>query len=310
MTPDNKSLPAAHEALGDEAADMNLASEYTDEASGSNDKGAPNLNIPYIRQSLMDLFRHKRSTVQIGDVCYYDGAELSRPLEMPPIVRYVTVVAMLIAAILGALFVGNYLDKIMNEPIRQQEALSAALTRDVAVELPPLASIMPLDDEGVMTYLMENGYTLYERTPLGTNPDGGFEVIKLPSDISLEEAEAMYVTGIDRLSAPEAVTLLKGSWNLTVQRKLGADMRVRYADFESGTIERATQNAMQAEGLANATVTETGVDGSGNTFQAGTVTTEDGSTYNWRVSVIDLSRVYSIMGLPNTAYYVGVRFTV
>ena len=38
-----------------------------------------------------------------------------------------------------------------------------------------------------------------------------------------------------------AVKLLKGAWTLTVSRKAGDDMRLRYADFASGTIEKAVQ---------------------------------------------------------------------
>ena len=110
----------------------------------------------------------------------------------------------------------------------------------------------------------------------------------------------MYVQGIDKLSAGDAVKLLKGAWTLTVSRKAGDDMRLRYADFASGT--------MQVEGLENAEVTDSGVDDSGNTYQAGVVSTDNG-TYNWRVSVIELDEVYDISGLPNTAFYVGIRFT-
>lgn len=65
---------------------------------------------------------------------------------------------------------------------------------------------------------------------------------------------------------------------------------------------------MQVEGLENAEVTDSGVDDSGNTYQAGVVSTDNG-TYNWRVSVIELDEVYDISGLPNTAFYVGIRFT-
>ena len=65
---------------------------------------------------------------------------------------------------------------------------------------------------------------------------------------------------------------------------------------------------MQAEGLENAKVTDSGVDDSGNTYQAGTVKS-DGEKYTWRVSVIDLSEVYDISGLPNTAFFVGIRFS-
>lgn len=182
------------------------------------------------------------------------------------------------------------------------------LAREVSYDFPLLSSLMPLSDEEIMTALTDAGYTLYERTPVGTDPDGGFEVIKLPADVSLEEAGLMYVQGIDKLSAGDAVKLLKGAWTLTVSRKAGDDMRLRYADFASGTIEKAVQGAMQVEGLENAEVTDSGVDDSGNTYQAGVVSTDNG-TYNWRVSVIELDEVYDISGLPNTAFYVGIRFT-
>ena len=142
---------------------------------------------------------------------------------------------------------------------------------------------------------------------MGTNPEGGFEVIKLPADLTVEEAGLMYMTGIDKLSAADAVRLLKGAWTLDVSRKAGESIRLRYADFDSGTIEKAVQGAMQAEGLESAEITDNGVDDSGNTFQAGTVATDSG-TYNWRVSAIELSEMYDISGLPNTAFFVGIRF--
>ena len=142
----------------------------------------------------------------------------------------------------------------------------------------------------------------------GRSDDFEYPTIKLPADVSLEEAGLMYVQGIDKLSAGDAVKLLKGAWTLTVTRKNGDDMRLRYADFASGTIEKAVQGAMQVEGLENAEVTDSGVDDSGNTYQAGVVSTDNG-TYNWRVSVIELDEVYDISGLPNTAFYVGIRFT-
>ena len=257
------------------------------------------------RAGFHPLTRDPKSTVQIGDVRYYDGAELSRPLEKR---KKVSAPAMVVAAVIGCLFLGRYFDQIMNEPIRQQQMLQENLAREVSYDFPLLSSLMPLTDEEIMTALTDAGYTLYERTPVGTDPDGGFEVIKLPADVSLEEAGLMYVQGIDKLSAGDAVKLLKGAWTLTVTRKNGDDMRLRYADFASGTIEKAVQGAMQVEGLENAEVTDSGVDDSGNTYQAGVVSTDNG-TYNWRVSVIELDEVYDISGLPNTAFYVGIRFT-
>lgn len=264
---------------------------------------------PTFRNPLTALFGRRKSTVTIGDVRYFDGAELSRPLDMPPAVRYVALAAMVVAAVIGGTVLFNWVDQITNEPLRQQEALQQNLTREAPLDLPSLAALMPQSDEEMMATLTEAGYTLYERTPVGTNPEGGFDVIKLPADVSVEEAGLMYVKGIDKLSAADAVRLLKGAWTLDVSRKAGESVRLRYADFDSGTIEKAIQNAMAAEGLQNATVTDSGVDDSGNTYQTGTVVTEGGSTYTWRVSVIDLAKVYSIAGLPNTAYYVGIRFS-
>ena len=202
---------------------------------------------PTRRAGFHPLAREPKSTVQIGDVRYYDGAELSRPLETPPRVRAIMLAAMVVAAVIGCLFLGRYFDQIMNEPIRQQQTLQENLAREVSYDFP-------------------------------------------------------------LLSAGDAVKLLKGAWTLTVSRTAGDDLRLRYADFASGTIEKAVQRAMQVEGLENAEVTDSGVDDSGNTYQAGVVSTDNG-TYNWRVSVIELDEVYDISGLPNTAFYVGIRFT-
>ena len=287
--------------------------ETASAASGPRHKGGRHAHAhpaePTERRSPWhSLFHRQKSTVTIGDVSYLDGAELSRPQEMPARVRTVMFAAMAVAALIGALFLVKYFDQIMNEPIRQQQMLQDNLAREASLDLPPLIQLISENDEDIMASLTEAGYTLYERTPVGTNPDGGFEVIKLPPDMSIEEAGLMYMKGIDKLSAADAVRLLKGAWTLDVSRKAGTSMRVRYADFDSGSIESAVQNAMKAEGLENAKVTDSGVDDSGNTFQAGTVK-GDGKKYTWRVSVIDLSEMYDISGLPNTAFFVGIRFS-
>lgn len=58
----------------------------------------------------------------------------------------------------------------MNEPIRQQQTLQENLAREVSYDFPLLSSLMPLSDEEIMTALTDAGYTLYERTPVGTDP--------------------------------------------------------------------------------------------------------------------------------------------
>lgn len=304
MTHDTEHQPSATREIASDEASEPLTDRSDRPGSARHSHAKPTERTPLWSR----LFQRQKSTVRIGDVSYLDGAELSRPQEMPPRVRTVMFAAMAVAAVIGCLFLVRYLDQITNEPIRQQQMLQENLARETSLDLPQLVNFMPENDEDIMASLTDAGYTLYERTPIGTNPDGGFEVIKLPPDLSVEEAGLMYVKGIDKLSAAEAVRLLKGAWTLDVSRKAGVSMRVRYADFDSGSIESAVQNAMQAEGLENAKVTDSGVDDSGNTFQAGTVKA-DGNTYNWRVSVIDLSEMYDISGLPNTAYFVGIRFS-
>lgn len=303
--PATKALPAAE---SDQEPRPSARREGARHSHARSDAAHSRLNAEDVWESIRRaLFSREKSTVRIGDVRYLDGAELSRPLEMPLPVKVGMGIAMAVAAAAGSVVLGNYFDQVMNEPIRQQEALQENLAREVSYDLPSLASLMPLDDESMMAALTETGNTLYERTPVGTNPDGGFEVIKLPPDMTVEEAGLMYMQGIDKLSAADAVRLLNGAWTLDVSRKAGESLRLRYADFDSGTIEKAVQAAMQAEGLESATITDNGVDDSGNTFQAGTVSTDNG-TYNWRVSAIELSEMYDISGLPNTAFFVGIRF--
>ena len=118
---------------------------------------------PTRRAGFHPLAREPKSTVQIGDVRYYDGAELSRPLETPPRVRAIMLAAMVVAAVIGCLFLGRYFDQIMNEPIRQQQTLQENLAREVSYDFPLLSSLMPLSDEEIMTALTDA--TLYTSAP-------------------------------------------------------------------------------------------------------------------------------------------------
>ena len=57
------------------------------------------LNAEDVWESIKNsLFHREKSTVRIGDVRYHDGAELSRPLEMPVRVKAVMLAAMAVAA--------------------------------------------------------------------------------------------------------------------------------------------------------------------------------------------------------------------
>ncbi|MBR3690386.1 MAG: teichoic acid transporter, partial [Eggerthellaceae bacterium] len=130
-------------------------------------------------------------------VVYPDGSALLRPLDPPRSLKAKMLVPVVAACLIGgAIFLG-YANAVIGEPQRQQEALEANITRDVALDLPAIAPLLSMGDQDIMSSLQSSGYTMYEKTPLGSNEKGGFEVIKLPSDVSLEQAGLMYLQGID-----------------------------------------------------------------------------------------------------------------
>lgn len=243
-----------------------------------------------------------------GKIDYPNVSVLNRPLDLPSSIRKGLIVFLALAAVIGAIFLFRYFDAVVGAPAREKAEVSENLSRKVDYGLPMLVDLAGLDDEQIMAQLSATGDTLFERTPIGTDPAGGFQVVKLPTGVTVADAAAMYLTGLDHISAANASRLLNGAWDLTVTREAPANLFLRYADFSSGSIEAAIQSALSSEGLDQAPETESGVDDAGNTFAAGTIE-HDGESYSWRVSVIALSEVYDIDGLPSDSLYVGIRLT-
>lgn len=244
-----------------------------------------------------------------GAIRYLDGSSLARPINMPRPQLAVMGVFVIAAAIIGGVFLTNVLDNVLHAAERAQASVEQNLARPASYEnLPPMAMLMTLDDETIKQNLTDAGYTIYDMTSAEEYPAGGFEVIKLPDDVSIEQAALLYAQGIPSLSAPDAALVLNGSWRMAMDRTSGANLSVKYADFKSGSVEAAVQAALAAEGLDATVLGESGVDEAGNTFQAGTVDAED-TTYSWKVSAIPLTSMYDISGLPDTAVYVGIRMT-
>ncbi|WP_139653116.1 teichoic acid transporter [Raoultibacter phocaeensis] len=256
----------------------------------------------------MALHDHKPEYVDTDDtVRYLDGSSLSRPFDLPRNQWLIAAVFLVAAIGIGGYFGFQIIDEVVNAPARAAASLEENLNRDVALDLPSLIELVNYSNEDIRASFDEAGYTIYDKTDEETAAAGvGFDLIKLPSDVSLEEAGLLYLQGVSNLSAADAAKLLNGSWEITVDRASGTDFRVRYADFASGTVDAAIQNAIIAEGLSDTTFGDSGVDGSGNTFQAGTVAIGD-ATYTWQVSACPLSGVYDNDGLPESAVYVGVR---
>lgn len=240
-----------------------------------------------------------------GPVRYLDGSSLSRPLDMPKPQIAVLAVFVVIAAIIGGVILFNTLSSITRSATRSQASIEENLARPASFEsLPGLASLLALDDESIKASFAESGFVIYDLSAEG----GPLDLIKLPEDVSIEEAALLYTQGIDNLSATDAALILNGSWRMTVDRGDATNMSVKYADFSSGSVEAAIEAAMVAEGLDATTLGDTGIDEAGNTFQNGTIDV-GGSVYAWRVSAIPLSSAYNISGLPETATYVGIRIT-
>ncbi|BAK44458.1 hypothetical protein [Eggerthella sp. YY7918] len=241
-----------------------------------------------------------------GSVRYLDGSSLLRPLSMPRPQLLIAGAFVVAAAIIGALLLHNVLDTIYGSAARAQASMEENLAREVSYDLPLLSSLIQLDDAGIKQAFTDAGYTTYETSNPEELPNGGFTLIKLPSDVSVEEAGVLYLKGMSKLSAAEAARLLNGSWTITVDRDQALDMSVKYADFSSGSLEAAIDAAIATEGFDPATATEVTQDEVGNTFRSGTIDV-NGASYAWRVSAIALSEMYDISGLPEDAVYVGIR---
>lgn len=249
--------------------------------------------------------RESKRVSSDGNIFYLSGEALERPIEPPASVRRRSMAILAAAIVLGIAFLAFYFDSIINGPAREQALLEERIEQEVDLNLPSLPALIPLDDAAILATLQQSGDVLYERTPVGSTEP--FDVIKLPPDVSLADAAALYLKGTASLSASEAALLLNGSWDLNIDREQGINMVVRYADFSSGNLERAISNAARSQGFDTAAAgVESGEDTSGNTFMSGAMEIA-GASYTWRVSALPLSEVYSQAGLPEDAAYVGIR---
>ncbi len=245
-----------------------------------------------------------------GPVRYLDGSGLERPLDMPKPQIAIMIAFVVVAALIGGYLLFNVLDAVKGGAARAQASVEENLSREVSYDLPSLTSYIAMNDDEIKQALADAGLTVIDKGGMSEDPDAALELIKLPADVSELDAGMMYSKGVSKLTASEAALLLNGSWTLNADRSEETSIRLRYADFSSGSLDAAIDSAIAAEGFDPATVAEDGmgVDEVGNTFKQGTVEA-NGTTYTWKVSAIPLSEMYDISGLPDTATYVGVRLS-
>ena len=243
-----------------------------------------------------------------GPVRYMDGSSLSRSMDLPRKKLPIALGFAAVALVIGVLLAMNLLGSTLHAAERAAASVEENLARDVALDLPSTTSFAGMDAAGIKSAVEGLGHTTYTISSDDDVAAGTLDMVKLPSDVSVEEAALFYAQGISSLDAPDAALLLNGSWRLQFDSSDGFNLSVRYADFDSGSVDAAVEAAIQAEGFDSASATELEVDEVGNTYRSGTVDA-GGSSYSWRVSAIPLSEVYDIAGLPDTAMYVGIRMT-
>ncbi len=241
-------------------------------------------------------------------VLILDGSSLLRSQQPPTNTKVAMAAVAAVAAVAGIIFLAWFYDSVFHAAAREQASVEEYLSREVSIDLPNVASFLGQDDATIEQALADAGYTTYVLSSSTLEEGASLNVVKLPSDVSVDDAMAMYESGVATLSASDAARLLHGSWQLDMERGSFTSARVRYADFSSASLEDAVSAAIASQGFDEASATDLSTDSSGNLFCEGTVATDSGEA-TWRVSAIALSSVYSIDGLPSNASYVGIRVT-
>ena len=202
-----------------------------------------------------------------GPVRYLDDSGLRRPLDMPRPQIAIMFAFVLVAALIGGYLLFNVLDAVRGGTARAQASVEENLSREVSYDLPALTSYITLNDDEIKQAVADAGLTVIDKGGMSDDPEAALELIKLPSDVSELDAGLMYNKGVSKLSASEAALLLNGSWTLDADRSDGTSMRLRYADFSSGSLDAAIDAAIAAEGFYPATIAGRGR--SGQHVQAG-----------------------------------------
>ena len=246
-------------------------------------------------------------TKRQGEIVYLDGSRLARPADMPRTQRLIALVIIIVAIGVGLFMVDHFVFSKWRESADAEKTVAANLAREGSLEtIPQVASFINLDNDAIKATLDTAGYTMYDAS--NSNNATDLLLYRIPSDIQASEAASLFMKGVNSLDAVEASKLLNGSWSFEADRVGGTSMVVRYADFGTSDPQVAVQKAFENQGFDSASVSDSGIDESGNTFMMGTVDA-GGKPCSWKISGLPLDEIYSISGLPTDACYVGIRVT-
>ena len=243
-----------------------------------------------------------------GPVKYLEADCLERSIEMPRDDYRKLLPILVVALLLSAAVIIAYNMAVMGDVQKTRDAVNAAISRDVSLDLPKLQDYAGKTNEAMIASLKAAGYTLYDNTNDEDRNVDGFDIFKIASDMDPERASNAYSQGLENLKPVDTARYLKGSWRFLVSRANGAEIRLRYADFDSADAIAAIQAAVQAQGFEDANIADAAEDTMGNTNLSGTFK-KDKVEYAYTISTCGLSQVYDIDGLPENAQYVGIRVT-
>lgn len=248
----------------------------------------------------------KDYTVRVGNITYLDTSPLSRPFNMPLAQRSILIGVLVAAVIIGLVWFNNTALEAIRESNARMESIESNLQRPGALEaLPSMTQIASKDANGILSSFQEAGYQIYDAT--APNDEGDIAVYRIPGDMNYDEAAALFAKGIAGLDAADATKLLNGMWYFETDNANGTKV-IRFADFSTADPQVAVRNALSKQEFSQDSISESGVDDSGNTYSMGSFDA-DGGSYTWKVSALPLSDMYSISGLPENACYVGIRVT-
>ena len=240
-------------------------------------------------------------------VTYIDAASLARPQKITGPSRAFAVAIVAAAVTLGGGAAYVAVDNLVLSGMRANAQVEEILAQDVELSLPRLKNVVNTSTEQTRSYLESQGAVLVD-VPAAKQTEQAMDVFAVGPNSTQENTAELLSKGLSKLPSNDFVKLMYGTWRMDVEKKSGYTVRIRYADFEAGSLDSAIGRAMKTQKLTSKDVSESGEDKSGNTYKTGTVRIGT-RTYTWRVSALPLSEMYDVKGLPKDACFVGLRYT-
>jgi len=264
-------------------------------------------------------YKHEPIANGIAPINYPDDSGLRRPQVPPAGFKKSLFPSVVAALIVGAFIVIAAVSYIIIMPAIERNTIKDYCLRDVSYNFPSLAQCFSYSNEEALQWTTNEGYTVCK---VSSDDEIGLDFYRAPGSLEANKARSIVKAGLTNVSATDLALFLNGSWRMTYDREGTYSLRVRYADFKSGSIDNAMNAAIQQQGLTGATVTSTGIDNNLNTYIEGTLAlelteefktlwnaTDDSQNITWRISCIELNEVYP-QQLTDLSYYVGIRFTL